>query len=43
VVALKDTDPEVLACVKTKVGAWIFSRPAGSAALRVEQRLRFRH
>jgi hypothetical protein len=41
VVALKDTDPEVLACVKRKMSAWVFTRPAGSGSLRVEQHVRF--
>jgi hypothetical protein len=43
VVALKDTDPEVLACVKRKMSEWLFTRPAGSGSLRVEQHLRFQH
>jgi hypothetical protein len=42
VVALKDTDPDVLACVKRKMNAWTFARPPGSGSLRVEQHLTFK-
>jgi hypothetical protein len=43
VVALRDTDPDVLVCVKRKLAGWSFTRPAAAAApVRLEHKLAFR-
>jgi hypothetical protein len=41
VVALRDTDPDVLVCVKRKLAAWSFGPPRGGAAIRLEHKLAF--
>ncbi len=41
VVALRDTDPGVLVCVKRKLAAWSFPRPRDGAPIRLEHKLAF--
>jgi hypothetical protein len=42
VVALRDTDPDVLVCVKRKLAGWSFTRPAAGQPVHLEHRLAFR-
>jgi hypothetical protein len=41
VVALSDTDPALLGCVKRRLGTWTFARPAAGAPTHFEHRLTF--
>jgi hypothetical protein len=41
VVALSDTDPSLLDCVKRRLSTWAFARPAAGAAAHFEHRLTF--
>jgi hypothetical protein len=40
-VAVKDTDPEVLACVQRKMAGWQFVRPRNAPEIHLRHRLRF--
>jgi|tagenome__1003787_1003787.scaffolds.fasta_scaffold20777653_2 hypothetical protein len=41
VVALRDTDPDVLVCVKRKLAAWSFGPPRDGSPVRLEHKLAF--